>query len=110
MTTRNPTFSNITCRPNIGPELVPLHCRGGDPIFNLSRSFWYSLDGQGFNVLVRLRRPGNVKGKTMLSIPRARSALARLERMGARQVRPAPDRQPQETAANANLAKAQGPS
>jgi hypothetical protein len=66
-----------------GPEFVPLPARGGDEVFSLSRSFWYSMDQQGFNVLVRLRRPGNVRGRVMLSVRRAFAAVDRLEKANA---------------------------
>jgi hypothetical protein len=72
---------SLKCSSNTyrGPEFVPLPSRKGDEVFSLSRSFWYSIEKQGFNVLVHLRRPGNIRGRVMLNVRRAFVALERLD-------------------------------
>ncbi len=60
------------------PELLPIPPTGGDRIFSLSRSSWYDLERRGIVQLVRLRKPGNVRGRVLIPVERARIALSSL--------------------------------
>ncbi|HEY3756231.1 MAG TPA: hypothetical protein VGL42_08785 [Opitutaceae bacterium] len=48
------------------PELFKLPSRGGDPYFGLSRAWYYKTERSGGLQLVRLRRPGSIRGKVMV--------------------------------------------
>ena len=61
-----------------GREFVPLPPIGGDPVCGLSRSFWYSLEAKGLISLVRIRKPGQVRGRVLLPIPQAVALLQKL--------------------------------
>lgn len=60
------------------PELIPIPPKGGDRVFSISRSAWYDLERRGIVQLVRLRKPGNVRGRVLIPVERARLALAAL--------------------------------
>ena len=74
--TNTPAAANAT-----GPqaEFVPLPSNGRDPVFNLSRSFWYQAEADGLVRLTRIRRPGCIRGRVLLPIAAARAALLRLD-------------------------------
>jgi hypothetical protein len=61
------------------PEFISMPQKGADPFFGLSRSTFYSLERDGLLRLVRVRRPGHLRGKVL--IPFAETA-ALLQRMG----------------------------
>lgn len=60
------------------PELLPIPNKGPDRVFGLSRSWYYNAERQGLIQLVRLRLPGNVRGRVMINIERTRMALDKL--------------------------------
>ena len=55
-------------RTPVRPEFVSLPSRGGDPICGLSKSFWYEAERKGLISLKRIRLPGRIKGRTLLSV------------------------------------------
>ena len=63
----------------IAPEFVALPGRGGDPICGLSRSWWYGAERAGQIRLVRLRKPGQTRGRVLLPV---REAIAVVQRIG----------------------------
>ena len=63
----------------ISPEFVALPGRGGDPICGLSRSWWYGAERAGQIRLVRLRKPGQTRGRVLLPV---REAIAVVQRIG----------------------------
>ena len=63
----------------IFPEFVALPGRGGDPICGLSRSWWYGAERAGQIRLVRLRKPGQTRGRVLLPV---REAIAVVQRIG----------------------------
>lgn len=48
------------------PEFFPLPARGRDPHFGFSRSAYYAFEREGHLRLVRVRRPGNIRGKVLV--------------------------------------------
>jgi hypothetical protein len=50
----------------IAPEFFPIPPRGPDPHFGISRSSWYDLEARGLLRLVRLRKPGNIRGRVLV--------------------------------------------
>jgi len=73
----NPTVTATTLTAT-APELLPIPPKGGDRIFSLSRSSWYSLEKLGVVQLIRIRKPGNLRGRVLIPVERARIALAKL--------------------------------
>lgn len=61
-----------------GREFIPLPPVGGDPVCGLSRSYWYSLEREGLIALIRVRKPGQLRGRVLLPIPQAIAALRKL--------------------------------
>jgi hypothetical protein len=49
------------------PEFYRLPKRGGDPYFNLTRSWYYQAEKHGLLTLVRLRQRGRRRGVTLVS-------------------------------------------
>ena len=60
------------------PELFPLPQRGQDPHFGLGRSTYYDLERRGILRLVRLRKPGNLRGKVLVPYGAALAAIQKL--------------------------------
>lgn len=60
------------------PEFIPLPARGGDAVCNLSRSFWLDAEARGMIRLVRLRKPGRVRGRVLLPVNEAISFVRKL--------------------------------
>ena len=60
------------------PEFIRLPSRGPDPIFGLSRSYYYDLERMGKLQLKRLRKPGNLRGIVLIPVS-AVSALIEKE-------------------------------
>jgi hypothetical protein len=56
-----------------------LPARGGDPVVGLSRSFWYSAERDGLIRLVRIRRRGVSRGRTLLPVDAAVALIRRLD-------------------------------
>lgn len=54
------------------PDFFPLPQRGPDPYFGLCRSSYYDLERRGLLLLVRIKKPGNVRGRVL--IPYAKMA------------------------------------
>jgi hypothetical protein len=78
--THNNTY-NSSCL-----EFVPLPNKGGDPICGLSRSFWYNLESHGEIKLVRIRKPGQLRGRLLLPVPQALATIKRLSNGKAKHV------------------------
>lgn len=60
------------------PECFPLPQRGQDPHFGLGRSFYYDLERRGLLRLVRLRKPGNLRGKVLVPYADMLAAVRKL--------------------------------
>jgi hypothetical protein len=67
-----------TASTQIRPEFFALPPRGGDAYFGLSRSTYYDLERAGLLRLVRLRKPGNLRGKVLVPYDDVRALLSRL--------------------------------
>lgn len=65
---------------NFRPEFIALPARGGDACCNLSRSAWYEMEARGLIQLIRIRKPGCTRGRTLLPCA---AAVALLRRLGA---------------------------
>jgi hypothetical protein len=61
-----------------GAEFCCLPVAGGDPVFGLSRRWWYRAEQMGLIKLVRVRRPGRRLGRVLLPIPQALACVQRL--------------------------------
>lgn len=48
------------------PEFFPIPQRGPDPFFGLGRSSYYDLEKRGLLRLVRVRKPGNLRGRVLI--------------------------------------------
>lgn len=64
------------------PALFPLPQRGVDPHFGLGRSTYYDLERRGLIRLVRVRKPGNIRGKVLLNYEATKAALLKLAEQG----------------------------
>jgi hypothetical protein len=62
------------------PEFVSIPRTGGDPVCNLSRSFWNSAEKAGQIQLVRIRLPGRQLGRVLLPVPQAIAMIHRLNK------------------------------
>lgn len=60
------------------PDLFPIPQRGQDPYFGLSRTYYYNLEKRGLIRLVRLRKPGNIRGKVLIPYDETATALRKL--------------------------------
>ncbi|MDR2674713.1 MAG: hypothetical protein LBC18_07560 [Opitutaceae bacterium] len=60
------------------PTFVPLPTKGGDEHFSLSRSNWLDLEKRGIIRLVRLKKPGNARGRVLIPFADAEAALRKL--------------------------------
>ena len=54
--------------------------KGLDPVFGLSRGGYYALEKLGFIRLVRIRKPGNQQGRTLVDCASVRNYFAKLAR------------------------------
>lgn len=52
--------------------------RGHDPFFGLGRSSYYDLEKRGLIKLVRIRKPGQVRGKVLIPYAETSAALRKL--------------------------------
>lgn len=57
-------------------EFFRLPARGGDPVFGLSRSFYYSAEKAGLLKMTRLRKQGNIRGAVLVSVRAVRDYIA----------------------------------
>lgn len=64
MTINYPTLTSGPLR----PEFFRLPARGPDPIFGLSRSFYYSAEKAGKIRMIRLRKPGSIRGIVLVPV------------------------------------------
>lgn len=71
---------------SIRPEFIPLPQRGADPIFGLGRSSYYDLERRGIIQLVRIRKPGQVRGRVLIPVDAVRRELTRLSSMANRKL------------------------
>jgi hypothetical protein len=60
------------------PTFVALPSKGGDEHFNLSRSNWLDLEKRGLIRLVRLKKPGCIRGRVLIPYTDAEAALRKL--------------------------------
>lgn len=60
------------------PDAATLKPSGGDPYYQLSRSWWYDLERRGLVRLTRVRLPGNRKPRVLLRRDDAAAAIAKL--------------------------------
>lgn len=63
---------------NNRPDFYPLPQKGPDAFFGLCRSSYYDLERRGLLRLVRIKKPGNVRGRVL--IPYAKMAALIKER------------------------------
>lgn len=59
------------------PDFIRLPSRGPDPIFGLSRSYYYSLEKDGKLQLKRLRKPGNIRGIVLVPVAAVSALIER---------------------------------
>ena len=59
------------------PEFFPLPARGLDPYFGISRSSYYDLENRRLLRLVRIRKPGNIRGKVLVPYPAVMELMQR---------------------------------
>lgn len=60
------------------PEFFTLPTIGPDPHFGLSRSSYYDLERRGLLRLVRVRKPGNIRGRVLVPFQEASALIRRL--------------------------------
>lgn len=65
---------------NSAPEFFPLPQRGTDPHFGLGRSTYYDLEKRGMLQLIRVRKPGNIRGKVLVPYAETAAMLSGLEK------------------------------
>jgi hypothetical protein len=68
----------LSATSSVTPEFLNLPKRGGDPIFGLSRSWWLASETSGLIRLVRLRKPGGIRGRVLIPVQTGRELIARL--------------------------------
>lgn len=64
------------------PEWFPLPARGYDRHFGLGRSSFYDLERRGLLRLVRIKKPGNVRGKVLVPYAETAALIRRLSNEG----------------------------
>jgi hypothetical protein len=72
------TTTNTNVLSDGKPEWRALPSRGLDPIFGLSRSAFYQLENAGLISFVRIRKPGNQLGRTLVNCDSVRRYFAKL--------------------------------
>ncbi len=65
------------------PEMFPLPQRGKDPYLMNGRSWYYDAEKRGLLRLVRVRKPGNIRGKVYVPYAEARALIRKLAGLGA---------------------------
>lgn len=69
--------SPCSSTPAAPPAFFPLPPRGQDPHFGLGRSSYYELEAAGLLTLVRVRKPGNVRGRVLVPYARMTKLMQR---------------------------------
>lgn len=82
METHVPSNSRETRRVSHNPEYFPLPSRGQDPHFGLGRSTYYDLERRGLLNLVRVRKPGNVRGKVLIPYAETGALIRSMSKAG----------------------------
>ena len=59
-------------------EFTPLQLRGAHPIFGLSRSTFLNLEKEKLIRIVRLRRPGTIRGRCLIDCASVRKYFSKL--------------------------------
>lgn len=70
----NGTHSAVYCP----VEFFPLPARGQDKHFGLGRTYYYDLERRGLLRMVRLRKPGQVRGKVLVPYAETAALIRRL--------------------------------
>lgn len=65
--------------PSYPPTFFPLPSRGADPYFGLGRSSYYDFERRGWLSLVRVRKPGNVRGRVLVPYAKMLALMRRFE-------------------------------
>ena len=65
--------------PATRPEFFSLPAKGRDPYFSLSRSAYYDLERRGLLRFRRLRKPGNLRGRVLISYDEMRGLIDQLD-------------------------------
>jgi hypothetical protein len=60
------------------PEFFPIPQRGPDRFFGIGRSTYYDLERRGLIRLIRLRKPGNTRGKVLVPHAAVKAAILKL--------------------------------
>lgn len=71
-----PTHSHLL---HARPEFFPIPRRGLDPFFGLSRADYYSFEKLGLLRLVRVLKPGNIRGKVLVPYVRVSALMKRFD-------------------------------
>ncbi len=66
------------------PEFFPCPQRGPDPWFGFCRSSYYDFEKRGLLRLVRVRKPGNVRGRVLVPYDETAALIRRLDKEGQR--------------------------
>lgn len=79
MSVQPSTTAPISASPQTAhvPEFFRLPARGIDPHFGLSRSFYYQAERDGHFKMVRLRRPGSLRGVVLVPYAAVRDMIER---------------------------------
>jgi hypothetical protein len=77
-TTAVPTFATQQASTPPAPQFFPMPQRGHDPHFGLGRSSFYDLEKRGMLRLIRLRKPGNIRGKVLVPYAETAALIRRL--------------------------------
>lgn len=64
------------------PEFFPIPGRGPDPFFGISRSSYYDLERRGLLRLIRVRKPGNIRGRVLVPYAEACALIRQLSSNG----------------------------
>ena len=71
-------FQQVGGQPLVRPEFFPMPQRGSDPHFGLCRTSYFDLERAGLVRLVRVRKPGNLRGKVLIPYEAVRALLIKL--------------------------------
>jgi hypothetical protein len=63
----------------VRPEFFPIPQKGADSFFGLGRSSYYDLERRGLLRLVRVRKPGQVRGKVLIPFEETAACLRKLQ-------------------------------
>ncbi len=65
------------------PEFFPIPARGPDPFCGICRSSYYDFERRGLLRLVRVRKPGNIRGRVLVPYAEAVQLIRRLSERNA---------------------------